>query len=475
MKKYCFLFVFMANFLLIAHAADGDAKHLKKLLRKDPKNIELNQKLGKHYYDLYKAEKRTKNRRKAISQYKKTAALVEGCDKSEAYLYELIAAEYWDKGGKKNLGDLRRLISRCPGIMSYDLAPPSMVEYYFLLKKAREKGQGNKLDTKVAVNLLQASIKESPKFIRAHLLLSFYYQQEKQGELALMVIRQAKKIDGDNPEVAWQLGELLLDEIESNNGCYVDRMGELDEAIAELKFAASEKYDKPGLHNTLSYGFRLKGLQELSLYESERAYELKNSLTNKDNLSASIIFQGQAEKAVSLYREVIIGASPEGDSEYDYINDELMLLKSFEYLGSHLADFYAISGQWQEANRILKHVMKYELEVGFYSFLRIANSELILNGAEKAASLVKKRFADVELAGHKKNLYRYYVGEMSEADLLAASENDCQLTEILYFIAAFNLSKGNKKVAKQLFKKVTELSTYGYYEHIGARLILKSL
>lgn len=158
------------------------------------------------------------------------------------------------------------------------------------IRALKVKALADNRQTKEAIRVAKSILRDDEKNVGAMIALSAIYHRQGRYELAAHALRQALKVDPENPEVHHRLGHALL------------AQGERKRALREFRKAVELKADFPEALNSLAVALLERGRVGEALNHLERAVQLAPTFWQAHlNLGNALRKSGAAARAKEAY------------------------------------------------------------------------------------------------------------------------------------------------------------------------------
>jgi pentatricopeptide repeat protein len=441
-------------------ADDGHSARVKALEHaafEDPDNPTLQGALAQAYYEIFSASEDPIYEELSIAQYEKFLSLQPRHEGANLALYSLKYGRLLKSPRPELLREIKQIYERIPQSTRTAMMPLSTVEAVALMVAA-EKSGSSKTGREQIRSLLQSGIRENPRYSRSYFLLARNYNLHKEYDLEIAVLRQAAFMFPDNPEVAKKLAEALDNKLLGME-CYVADPSLLEDTMQAWQKALVGAPEDARIHQQLSLKYGLMGLYELQLFEARTLYKLTNSASDRLLLADALVNNGYPREAVEMYEEMSKKSS------------------ALSSLKKNMGTAYFLQ---QELDKAAKHLSAYVRENPdkFYARIDHALIEKARGNREKARATMRdftRGHNDIEYTAWTRRLRDYFLGILTEQELVFNAEGPCQQTEAYYYAGMDRMFNGELFLARDYFNRVLDLKVYGFREYVGADYALKSL
>lgn len=327
-----------------------------------------------------------------------------------------------------------------PFLARLDLAPPSYVNYLLNDLQGAEK-----------VAVLQQSLQDNSFFMNAYLELARHYSEQDKLQLAIYLMRAARKHNDESADVLSDLiyyrGRQL-----SEQACHTDISGAAPQLLALARTLTQMVPNNPFFQSQLADAFRLNGKYPLATFAAAKAVELDH--TYQDFLLELYLWDTRLDKIANFVVD-----------EAQQSNELILLTKIYASISA---------GDWAQAAGLaniysgLEGASSYGVIYGAYSYSINGNAE----GRER---LLRRVEANFELDNWQHSMLEFARGEISEEQLMDNADNRCKRSEALFVAALQHIENKQSKQADSYWQRILDLGVSNYFEYGAARNRVKAL
>lgn len=332
-------------------------------------------------------------------------------------------------------------------LASISVMPPSYINYLNNIK-------ANLSDAEMIANLLDV-IKDQPSNAYLWNALSTLYEDSQQFWLALAAAQQANRLENDNAEYMYQLGDSINDIVQQQT-CRYDEKDYATSAVKYIAKAAALNPNQLYIDNTGLQYMRL-GLFPLAYQNSKKAYELqKNRWTIRNYLRISLLMgrYDEAEQAALQFTKL--------DEDSEALEQQAMIAVSRK--------------QWAKAAELMRE--KNAIENNISSELKtrwihqLANIDYDENNVLAMDSDIpwENKIRDYLSANAVANTE--LSASLYEPDyLISEAQNGCQSTEAYFYTAYRYWQNNDLEQAEKYLQLVKQQTAKGYTTYIWAGVL----
>ncbi len=345
-----------------------------------------------------------------------------------------------------------KALSITPELVDEELYIPPQ---YFAGAIYLKKSDNDKKFLDDAIREFKEVIRLKPNLGTAHSALGMIFYEQEKNEMALLELKEASRLMPDNPEFHKLLGELFHKKIHSGKENWDDEA--IEQGIKEFKEVIRLTPEDDEAHMYLSIFYLHKGLYDLQLFEAKEAVRLKGNPKNYSTLGGAYKVIGNYDQALKEYNEV------------------LRLKPNLASPHCDIAFTYYLQNRFQEAVQEFKKYFKLADTPDVYSILWQYISLKRLGSEVEAQKLIEDYAHSFKGNEWNSNLLDYYMGRLTESELIAKAKNKGDRCEAFYYIGCQYMLKNEFGHAKEFFQRSLDTQTFCYREYNAARVSLENL
>ncbi len=331
-----------------------------------------------------------------------------------------------------------------PFLRTIDIAPP----VYMKLPLAPR----GSLSIEERINILQETVHDNPKFINGNMALAATYVEQNNLQLALFVLETAAKHNPESSDILGALNEYRVDKI-FDNLCHKDASQKLTQVFEDYKLLVKQAPENAYYHMQLSTVLRLMGKLRMSNFSAKKAASL--DVDFKSALAESEFWLGN-NKALTAYFS---------DKDMQSLSTDDLYLAIL----SNVVNF-----NWQTAADLMPEYITRN-DRSFYGVLYGAHAFKMLGKPNVAKQITETGLTNVNLKPWHQQMLNYANQQITSAELMAASKNNCNLSEAHFIEGLSDIKADNMTNFEKNMVAIVELNIYPFYEYAGAKQIIKRI
>ena len=331
-----------------------------------------------------------------------------------------------------------------PFLKTFDIAPP----VYMKLPLAPR----GSLSIEDRINILQETVHDNPKFVNGNMALAATYVEQNKLQLAVFVLETAAKHSPENSDILGALNEYRVDKI-FDNLCHIDASQQLTQVFEDYKLLVKQAPENAYYHMQLSTVLRLMGKQRMSNFSAKKAASLDADF--KSGLAESEFWLGN-NKALTAY----------------FSDKDMQSLSTDDLYLAILSN--VINFNWQTAADLMPEYIT-RSDRSFYGVLYGAHAFKMLGKMNVAKQITDTGLTNVNIKPWQQQMLNFANQQVTSDELMAASENNCNLSEAHFIEGLSNIEAGNMTNFEKNMAAIVELNIYPFYEYAGAKQIMKRI
>ncbi len=419
-------------------------RDIKKLIEKEPQNVELYLKLAKEYDNEYLKTKNIDHFEQAYLFSKKAYELnpmnINVVNHYYFYgtNYALFKKDYILLDSFSDIFNI--LINSNINAVPLSYIKASMIAY-------------NEMNYKRIIGHLKDAMKENKNYLAIYDYLSTVYYDSKKYALSLQISKMGERLNPNyfgfyKIQALSMMG--IIREREKKNQCPLFNDEDNNKIVSLFKKAIQLNPQDLLSKEELTTMYNRMGKNRLAVFVMEQA--LKQNPKNeyiKFQLVKNYIENLQLEKAKELLSEF----SPKEEFKQNSINYEYTIV-------------YILEKKWEAAYTYAKKNKQFidKEKVGtFYTYLKFALLEKALGGSYNSLNKLPDH---LKLTDWHIFLKKYILDDIDEETLVKEASNKCKKSEAYFYIGYKSMFDGDLDKAKKYFENVVDLKVYSYQEYI---------